>query len=78
MSDYSFDVSYRVGTGEVLEVQSVALSPVPPGRSKTGSDDCGNIIVGKGDTATIVYGCDTVDSRVAASNGSRTIWDDLV
>lgn len=77
MSDFTFDVNYDVGNGDDLEVSSVAISPTPPGKSKTGSDGDGNITVGKGDKATFVYNCGTAGwnlSELQLKSQDRRHW----
>jgi len=58
MTEYTISLSYKVSNNTV-EFDTGSTSPSPPGSSKTGSDDDGNVTVDKGDTASIEYECST-------------------
>jgi hypothetical protein len=77
MSDYTISIDYAVQNDTAVAVSNTSISPSPPDGSKTGVADNGDVTMGKGDTATITYNCNSNGwhlSEIQLKSKGRSHW----
>lgn len=77
MNAYTISIAYAVQNDTTLAVSSATISPTPPSGSKTAVAANGDITMGKGDTSTITYSCNSNGwrlSEIQLKSQGRSKW----